>query len=613
MHGKPLRRISNGFPYGVTSESIRHDIHILLDHIHGFYEAALDRLPAETPWRRNIGEEDDYVNVSIISKVRTDMKDRWIFEIPLARDMVDSMTVARQSLEGVVSFLVFQYRYLENTEALRYLRLVGGDLIAVTWLIEQDRSKSLDEAMFNIISPITQIGSRTGRPELLMRVPLSLASQPVKVSKILRAHCGLRPSDVRRLANLLMASIDLAAPRVDDRKKKKKNRKRDDPAPVNTESAGWKPGTHAAFGHTQTLKLLLLGKIHGLYLEALARLPRDGLPKLHNCSLIKGGYCYRPMDPVSNIILNTVWYGTSFPTHPDFEFDFQVDMICTMTLMRIECCSLYGIVAFLRARFSSLTASSCDQCGLMVSHEDGTTATKLSHMLAHRLDDCTVEHLTMLVSKSSPTNSEILNKNQEMLIPAIQKKLKADQEFYVRKVNAAFNRFSLQKGVGYELHIVCGVNPKVTEGSMAYVFKKRLKYDYFHINFWATPKGSNPASTPLVLFFAECSNHDRSEEERPSLCFLVLASIDDKQVLHQHCNDLERIVESSRLRDGPLVVLASILVSVDEATHRDPGRGTSRGSPHGERWWRWPVARTRRRGWLAGVVIVRRQRNGGAD
>ncbi|KAE8778929.1 hypothetical protein D1007_48085 [Hordeum vulgare] len=291
--------------------------------------------------------------------------------------------------------------------------------------------------------------SRTGRPELLMRVPLSLASQPVKVSKILRAHCGLRPSDVRRLANLLMASIDLAAPRVDDRKKKKKNRKRDDPAPVNTESAGWKPGTHAAFGHTQTLKLLLLGKIHGLYLEALARLPRDGLPKLHNCSLIKGGYCYRPMDPVSNIILNTVWYGTSFPTHPDFEFDFQVDMICTMTLMRIECCSLYGIVAFLRARFSSLTASSCDQCGLMV---------------------------------------------------------------------------------GYELHIVCGVNPKVTEGSMAYVFKKRLKYDYFHINFWATPKGSNPASTPLVLFFAECSNHDRSEEERPSLCFLVLASIDDSML-----------------------------------------------------------------------------------
>lgn len=80
----------------------------------------------------------------------------------------------------------------------------------------------------------------------------------------------------------------------------------------------------------------------------------------------------------------------------------------------------------------------------------------------------------------------------------------------------------------YELHIICGVNPKVTEGSMAYLFKKRFKYEYFHINFWSTPKGSNPASTPMVLFFAECSNDDKSEEERPSLCFPVLASsIDD--------------------------------------------------------------------------------------
>lgn len=86
----------------------------------------------------------------------------------------------------------------------------------------------------------------------------------------------------------------------------------------------------------------------------------------------------------------------------------------------------------------------------------------------------------------------------------------------------------------YELHIICGVNPKVTEGSMAYLFKKRFKYEYFHINFWSTPKGSNPASTPMVLFFAECSNDDKSEEERPSLCFPVLASSIDDSMLTSH-------------------------------------------------------------------------------
>uniref|UniRef100_M0WE92 Uncharacterized protein n=1 Tax=Hordeum vulgare subsp. vulgare TaxID=112509 RepID=M0WE92_HORVV len=405
-------------------------------------------------------------------------------------------------------------------------------------------------------------------------------SPPVKVSKILGARCCLPPAAVKLLARLLRASISLGA----DRKKK---RKRGELTPRNTESVEWKPGMHGTFRHTQTLKLLLLGKIHGFYLEALARLPRDGLRKLHYCSLIKGGYCYGPMDPVSNIIFNTIWYGTAFPMHQDFEFDFQVDMICTRTLMRIECCSLYGIVAFLRARFSSLSEHDAlwhlllanvnlrlamemvEQSGFLIGgtdldaykkaavdswHSDPdalvkfTTLsldiepTKLSHMLTQTLNDSTVEHLAMLVSKSSSTKSkehtlllnevsscsEILNENQKKLIPAIRRKFKADQDFYVRKVNAALNKFSQQKGVDYELHIICGVNPKVTEGSTAFLFKKRFKYEYFHINFLAAPKGSDTATTPRELFFAECTNGDKDEEERPSLCFPVLcSSIDD--------------------------------------------------------------------------------------
>lgn len=175
--------------------------------------------------------------------------------------------------------------------------------------------------------------------------------------------------------------------------------------------------------------------------------------------------------------------------------------------MRIECCSLYGIVAFLRACFSSLTEHDAlwhllmanvdlwltmkmvQQSGHVICGTDldaykkaaldswhpdpdalvkfttlslDIEPTKLSHMLAHALDDSTVEHLTKLVSKSSPTkskkrallrnevssSSEILNKNQKMLIPAIRKKFKADQKFYVRKVNAALDKFSQQKGVG---------------------------------------------------------------------------------------------------------------------------------------------------------------------
>uniref|UniRef100_A0A8R7TT12 PIR2-like helical domain-containing protein n=2 Tax=Triticum urartu TaxID=4572 RepID=A0A8R7TT12_TRIUA len=342
MHGKPLRRIGEDCPDLATHKSVRQDICILLDRIHGFYESALERLPAEripslttrllkagvcfgfldpvsniintisyTPSPEDkIKEEEE-----IISKVRTNTKDELIFHIPLYPGTVDSMTVARRSLEGLVTFLCFQYRYLEKTEALRYLRLAGGDLLAAVGLLEQDRNRSPEEPVFNIMSPTTKIAlecaalsARHPKPAVLVGVSLSLMSRTVKVSKILGAHCCLPSAAVKPLAKPLRASIDLGA----DRKKK---RKRGELTPRNTESVEWRPGMDGTFRHTQTLKLLLLGRIHGFYLEALALLPRDGLRKLHHCSLIKGGYCYGPMDPVSNIILNTLWYGTAFPTH----------------------------------------------------------------------------------------------------------------------------------------------------------------------------------------------------------------------------------------------------------------------------------------------------------
>jgi hypothetical protein len=85
-----------------------------------------------------------------------------------------------------------------------------------------------------------------------------------------------------------------------------------------------------------------------------ARLPGEALRKCLHGSLLMAGYCYGPMDPVSNIIVNTIWCASTFPTRSDF----VVAMISTKGLRyfvgrRIECCSLHGLVAFLRALFSS--------------------------------------------------------------------------------------------------------------------------------------------------------------------------------------------------------------------------------------------------------------------
>ncbi|RLM73093.1 hypothetical protein C2845_PM15G03700 [Panicum miliaceum] len=134
----------------------------------------------------------------------------------------------------------------------------------------------------------------------------------------------------------------------------------------------------ATFRYMQTLKLLLLDKIHAHYLEALARLPGDVLRKCHHSSLLRAGYCYGPMDPVSNIILNTIWYATACPTQSDLE----VTMICTKALRRIECCSLYDLVAFLRALFNTLTEHDAVWY-LLVSNIDVASAIAMAEQHGH--------------------------------------------------------------------------------------------------------------------------------------------------------------------------------------------------------------------------------------
>jgi len=97
-------------------------------------------------------------------------------------------------------------------------------------------------------------------------------------------------------------------------------------------------------------------------------------------SILMGGYCYGPLDPVSNIIVNTIWYSQNFPASKQF----TVGMISTSCLWRIVARSLYGLVTFLCTRYSGLTPDLAMQ-RLLVTRADlqaadpnlsGTTATR---------------------------------------------------------------------------------------------------------------------------------------------------------------------------------------------------------------------------------------------
>ncbi|KAM0868615.1 hypothetical protein ACQ4PT_041205 [Festuca glaucescens] len=617
MHGKRGRRIGDGSPPGFTDESLKEDICVLLHHIHGSYKAALDRLPMPSlaPRLLKAGvcigfldsvsniivntiayspppsekEEDVAPGSKILSQIITDTSDKSVFEVPLSREKAADMTIARRSLDGLVSFLTSHFRYLADTEALRYLRLAKADLLAAVRLIERDRNKkSNDELAFNIASLTTKVALECAavsaghpEPDVLVEASVVMSSPQIDLTGLLAGQHPILAEFLRQARVSMNRSLDICC------KKKNKKRKRNGQTSTATESieggkAQNRLGSPLTFRYTESLMLLLLGKIHGLYLQALAKLPRDGLRKCHHSSLLKGGYCYGPKDPVSNIILNTIWYGSMFPTPRKFELQFKVDIICTDMLARVEYCSLYGLVALLHTCFPSLTehdavlylfSSDADvhraihkakkhghaqalckdnnlhnayrQAAVASWHPDPgalveffthssnmESAEVLAILKQCKLTNSAVECLAMSLTHTRSeekltSSSQVLSKNQKRFISEFRKKFRHDQNFFVRKVNEVLSNYSQENEVHYKLHIICGVNPKVPEGSSAGLAMRKFKFEYFHINFLATAKGPNSVLTAPQLFFAQCSNSNKDKLKRPSWCTPVQYSCID--------------------------------------------------------------------------------------
>jgi hypothetical protein len=98
---------------------------------------------------------------------------------------------------------------------------------------------------------------------------------------------------------------------------------------------------NSSCGYHRALKLQLLESIHVFYLEALARLPTEFLHK-HLRGILMGGHCFGPFDPVSNIILNAVWFEQEFQL--DCADVREADILDSRCLLRMEQRSLDGLI-----------------------------------------------------------------------------------------------------------------------------------------------------------------------------------------------------------------------------------------------------------------------------
>uniref|UniRef100_A0A0E0QLP3 Uncharacterized protein n=1 Tax=Oryza rufipogon TaxID=4529 RepID=A0A0E0QLP3_ORYRU len=597
----------------------------LLGHIHGYYKAALGRLPVEEtpaliPPLLDAGvcfglmdpisniivntvsepllpdctaseeEEEDGKSrkrkrgrdEAILSEIAADASCIRCFPPRMGRcetspERRRNVPVAQRSLEGLVTFLICYFRHLPVSEALHYLLLTKADLLAAVHLIEYTRG--IGGRLFPISSPTTEVALRCAAisashpdPPAFAARSLSLASPS---SQILTDGCYLSLDAIHRLHEFLQEPLKEPP---------------DFPKPVrqaalrlNHYIKGISSLNKFPHEFTDTLRTLLLEKIHVLYLKAIARLPRDDLRRRYHHSLLKAGHCFGPAnDRVSNIILNTIWYDTTFPPHEEL----KLDMICTNSLVRIECRSLNGLLAFLHNLFPALSEhdammylfhsnanleqvtfrAMCDH-DISCSHEDAYKAAadaawhphpdaqaefavsthpmllpidKPSLAISRTLTSSEVELISRYFSqksypaKSVPSVPELVPRADE-LVKRSQQNFMANQYFIRRKVKAALKRYAKEKGTEYELHVICGTNFDVPENGRYGYFRNRKGFPYAHVNFLARPKGSQRDNTAPSLFFLECSNGEEDIGTLFSCCTELESPTDSGRCFHCEC------------------------------------------------------------------------------
>ncbi|PUZ60536.1 hypothetical protein GQ55_4G139500 [Panicum hallii var. hallii] len=422
-------------------------------------------------------------------------------------------TIAEHSLEGLVTFLTSYFRYLPTWDALRYLCVSRADLLVAICLIELGRCRRR-KFRFRIHSHTVKTAFKCAALSAkLPNVDVFLTGMSALVSHL--THI-VPPDNFRRRCYSVEDVIRLSKLFEETPKPQKQT------IPMHLAGIRF---------HQYDMK-----DPYGVYLKAISWMPMKDFHGLYHHGFLKAGYCYGPFNPFFNIIVNTVWYDTAFPTPGALE----LDMICTRILIRVESQSLDGLINLLLACISRISEHDAmiyllksnlelSQAIHMVGKDGYDTSSWDANaykaaadassdpqieayvhfvreslpmvesaiwklLSTQTLSSSKILHLSTLLSSSRSHPSKSLELTDELtkdaleMVSSYKEKFFSQQNFVRKKVEATLLNCEQTKGQ-YELRFICTVNESV--GSKSF---RDLKYSYSHINFWASPKIKHPVS-----------------------------------------------------------------------------------------------------------------------
>jgi len=482
----------------------------------------------------------------------------------------------RRSLDGMVAFLTRLFPDLAESQAVRYLYLADADAVVAAVIIVSHvgmkRFDNSDPAVMEMaLLKCAVLAAGHPDPDRVVCAWRNISSRMEKVLCLLTRLSGNPP------AHYSVTAIDILSTMLNEG------------APFDCEedmSWVWQLANarcpspcSVPYRHTRLLSRTLHDAIHAFYLQALARLPAGELCSRFHRSLLKGGYCYGPLDPVSNIIINTIWYDAVFPPSKTLE----LDIIGMESLQRMENRSVYGLASFLCTRYHHFSFQQAVRCLLkadanlvLADHNldpaafgtmgcgpplfstaqpqgpPNTGVDKAFFAAAkagcHPNPEAQVKLLTSckamlgsamsLLQDSSKLSSQDVQRLAMLLCPESPSgetgalPLKGYRHVHTRiskKVNALLNAYeNMPNGdPKFKLHVICGVNDQVSCSTS----DLPRGHHHSHVNFLATPKSQCGGGVP-TLFFAEIGNsYEDASFCRPVPLPLPCAA----QVLCLHC------------------------------------------------------------------------------